>query len=96
MERIEDAVKKAGRDILLSAHHKQTKYDIQHGNMSVRQHTINVAICSMLISEKLGISCDKRRSSEAPCCMITFCMTGMIKIMPIFSDCMGYIIRELH
>ena len=60
MERIEDAVKKAGRDILLSAHHKQTKYDIQHGNMSVRQHTINVAICSMLISEKLGISCDKK------------------------------------
>ena len=60
MERIEDAVKKAGRDILLSAHHKQTKYDIQHGNMSVRQHTINVPICSMLISEKLGISCDKK------------------------------------
>ena len=60
MSRIDDIVKKDGIDILLSEHHKNTKNDIQHGNMSVRQHTINVARYSVLISEKLGIDCDRR------------------------------------
>ncbi len=60
MSGIDDIVKKDGIDILLSEHHKNTKNDIQHGNMSVRQHTINVARYSVLISEKLGIDCDRR------------------------------------
>lgn len=53
-------IKRNGRDILCSEHHKGTKHDIQHGNMSVRRHTINVAKYSILISEKLGIHCNKR------------------------------------
>ncbi len=60
MSGIDDIIKKDGIDILLSEHHKNTKKDIQHGNMSVRQHTINVARHSVLISEKLGIACDRR------------------------------------
>lgn len=60
MTKCGDMIKQNGRDILSSKHHKQTKQDIQHGNMSVRQHEINVARYSLLISEKLGISCDRR------------------------------------
>lgn len=60
MNRITDLIKKDGKDILLSEHHKGTKKDIQHGNMSVRQHTINVAKYSLFFSEKLGIPCNKR------------------------------------
>lgn len=60
MTKVGDMIKQEGMDILHSEHHKKTKHDIQHGNMSVRQHTINVARCSLLISEKLGISCDQR------------------------------------
>lgn len=51
------------RDILRSRNYAQTKYHIQHGTMSVRQHTINVARCSIAMSEqlnKLGIYCNQR------------------------------------
>ena len=60
MNRIKDLIKKEGRDILHSEHHKETKHDIQHGNISVRQHTINVARYSVLFSEKMKIPCDRR------------------------------------
>lgn len=60
MSRIKDLVKKEGRDILCSAHHRGTKDDIQHGTMSVRRHSINVARYSILFSEKLKIPCNKR------------------------------------
>ncbi|MBO5094651.1 MAG: HD domain-containing protein [Lachnospiraceae bacterium] len=60
MSRVGDMIKKNGRDILRSEHHKRTRYDIQHGDTSVRRHTINVARYSILISEKLGIRCDKQ------------------------------------
>lgn len=60
MNRIKDLIKNEGRDILRSEHHKGTKRDIQHGNISVRQHTINVARYSVLFSEKMRIPCDRR------------------------------------
>ncbi len=60
MNGIDDIIKKDGMDILLSEHHKNTKRDIQHGTMSVRRHTINVARHSVLFCKKLGISCDRR------------------------------------
>lgn len=47
-------------DILMSEQHKKTGKDIQHGNISVRQHEINVAKYSVLISEKLRIPCNRR------------------------------------
>lgn len=60
MSKVDDVIKKDGMDILLSKHHKSTKNDIQHGNMSVRQHTISVARHSVMLSEMLGIHCDRR------------------------------------
>lgn len=50
-------------DILESSNYRNTKYHMQHGHMSVRQHTFNVARCSVAMSEKLqklGIRCDTR------------------------------------
>lgn len=60
MGRLEDMIKKQGLDILNSEKHKRTGKDIQHGNMSVRRHTINVAKCSLLICEKLGLHYNRR------------------------------------
>lgn len=56
----EDVLKKYGADILNSENFKSTEAYIQHGNMSVRQHCINVAKTSLLIRDKLGIKCNTR------------------------------------
>ena len=60
MWKIEILIKAAGNDILHSRNHKSTRKAIQHGNVSVRRHAINVARYSLLINEKLGIKCNKR------------------------------------
>lgn len=49
---------KYGKDILNSENFKGTGMHIQHGNMSVREHCINVAQVSLAISIKLGIKCN--------------------------------------
>lgn len=56
-------IKSYAGDILSSRNYRSTKNHIQHGTMSVRQHTFNVAKCSVVMSEKLqklGIRCNKR------------------------------------
>lgn len=53
-------IKKYGSDILQSPNFKRTGSHIQHGRVSVRRHTMDVARYSLLISEKLKISCNKR------------------------------------
>lgn len=60
MWKIENLIKAEGNDILHSRNHKSTRKAIQHGNVSVRRHAINVARYSLLIDEKLGIKCNKR------------------------------------
>lgn len=60
MSSIIDEIKEEGKDILASEHHKATRYDIQHGNISVRQHTIRVAQCSVQICNRLKLPCDRR------------------------------------
>lgn len=60
MWKIENLIKSEGNDILHSRNHKSTRKAIQHGNVSVRRHAINVARYSLLINEKLGIKCNKR------------------------------------
>ncbi|MDD7148656.1 MAG: phosphohydrolase [Lachnospiraceae bacterium] len=60
MWKIENLIKAEGNDILHSRNHKSTRKAIQHGNVSVRRHAINVARYSLLINEKLGIKCNKR------------------------------------
>lgn len=49
-----------GEDILRSDHFRQTREYIQHGNMTVSGHCINVARYSLKISRKLGIACSQR------------------------------------
>ena len=56
----EDVLKKYAEDILNSETFKSTKGYIQHGNMSVQEHCINVAKTSLAIRDKFGIKCNIR------------------------------------
>jgi len=47
-------------DILKSANFQKTKEHIQHGNMSVQEHCIHVAITSLKLTEALHITCHER------------------------------------
>lgn len=53
-------IKAAGDDILKSNNFNRTKGFIQHGNMTVNDHSRNVARYSLAISEKLHIPCNRR------------------------------------
>lgn len=52
-------IQAAAGDILKSSNFNSTKQYIQHGNMTVNRHSLNVAEYSLAISEKLRISCNK-------------------------------------
>lgn len=47
-------------DILNSKNFRNSSKNIQHGTMSVLQHSINVAKYSLLINEKFGINCKRK------------------------------------
>lgn len=49
-----------GQDILNSDNFIKTNEYIQHGDMTVNKHCINVAIYSLAISRKLGINCKQK------------------------------------
>lgn len=53
-------IKDAASDILQSPNFKSTSKHIQHGNMTVNRHCLNVAKYSLAISEKLHIPCNRR------------------------------------
>ena len=53
-------IKEAASDILGSENFKSTKNHIQHGNMTVNNHCMNVAKYSLAISEKLHIPCNRK------------------------------------
>ena len=53
-------LRKYANDIFESENFKSTKAYIQHGNMSVREHSINVAKASLYIRDKLKIRCNTR------------------------------------
>lgn len=53
-------LKKYAEDILNSANFQRTKEHIQHGNMTVNEHCINVAKTSLMIKKKLHITCNQR------------------------------------
>lgn len=48
------------KDILNSKNFQSSSKNTQHGSMSVLQHSINVAKCSITLNEKLGIKCQKK------------------------------------
>lgn len=53
-------LRKYGKDILDSDNFKSTKNYIQHGNMTVHEHCVNVAKTSLKIKKALHISCNER------------------------------------
>ena len=53
-------IKEAAPDILQSENFNSTKAYIQHGNMTVHDHCMNVARYSIAISRKLHIPCNQR------------------------------------
>ena len=53
-------IKEAAGDILESDNFNSTKGYIQHGNMTVNNHCMNVAKYSIALSEKLHIKCNKK------------------------------------
>lgn len=55
----QDILREAG-DILSSENFKKSAQNIQHGNMTVHAHSMNVARASLSISEKLPFSVSKR------------------------------------
>ena len=52
-------IRAAAGDILESNNFMSTKGHIQHGDMTVNQHCVNVAKLSLAISEKLHIRCQR-------------------------------------
>ncbi len=58
--RIHQMLWEYGGDILSSANFRQTRGHIQHGNMTVNSHCVNVARYSLLLNKKLGLHCNKR------------------------------------
>ena len=53
-------LKKYANDIFESENFRSTREYIQHGNMSVQEHCINVAKVSLYIRDKLNINCNTR------------------------------------
>ena len=53
-------IRQAASDILHSDNFKRSKDYVQHGSMSVRNHSINVARYSLFISKKLPIHVNRR------------------------------------
>ena len=51
---------KYANDIFESENFRSTKKYIQHGNMSVQEHCINVARTSLYIRDKFKIKCNSR------------------------------------
>ena len=53
-------IRAAAPDILRSKNFRSTRSHVQHGNMTVNDHSMNVAKYSLAISEKLHIPCEKK------------------------------------
>lgn len=53
-------ISRAAPDILASGNFRNMKTYIQHGDMTVNEHVLNVARHSLAIADTLGISCNRR------------------------------------
>lgn len=58
--RVQRQIEREAPDILRSRNFNRMKEYIQHGNVTVNAHVMNVARYSIALSEKLHISCNKR------------------------------------
>ncbi len=57
---VQRQIKEEASDILSSGNFQRTKEYIQHGSMTVNDHVLSVARCSLAISAGLHISCSRR------------------------------------
>lgn len=57
---IHTLLEKYGCDIINSDNFQMTKAHIQHGNVTVNEHCIYVAIYSLIINKKLALHCNTR------------------------------------
>lgn len=90
-------IRAAAPDILRSKNFRSTRSHVQHGNMTVNDHSMNVAKCSLAISEKLHIPCEKKELIRGSInCMIISCMTGIRRIMSALISFMASIIPAEH
>jgi uncharacterized protein len=55
-----ETLSKYGGDILASENFQKLKTFIQHGNVTVYEHCIHVALCAIKLNEKLGIRAKTR------------------------------------
>lgn len=53
-------IRNAAPDILSSQNFSKTKEHVQHGNVTVNDHVMDVARYSLMLSEKLHIHCNRR------------------------------------
>lgn len=58
-KRIHSLLKEHASDILDSENFRGTRRHIQHGTMTVYDHSMDVARYSLLLNKKLGFGCDK-------------------------------------
>ena len=49
-----------GGDVIASPEFKKLKEFVQHGNVTVYEHSIHVALCAIKISKYLGVKCRRR------------------------------------
>ena len=59
-KKIHRLLKEYAADILASDNFRSTKAHIQHGSMTVYSHCMDVARCSLMLNQKLGLHCNKR------------------------------------
>lgn len=57
---VQRQIKEDAPDILASPNFRRTREYIQHGSMTVNEHVLSVARCSLVMSNMLHIPCNKR------------------------------------
>lgn len=57
---LHEQIKQEAGDILSSRNFRRTREYIQHGNMTVKEHVLSVARCSLALSDKLHLRCNRR------------------------------------
>lgn len=59
-EEYKSIIKKHGQDILQSEEYIKLKSFIQHGNVTVYEHCLHVALCAIKLGRGLGVHCKER------------------------------------
>ncbi|SCY68616.1 HD domain-containing protein [Butyrivibrio sp. INlla14] len=59
-EEYKSIIKKHGQDILQSEEYIKLKSFIQHGNVTVYEHCLHVALCAIKLGRVLGVHCKER------------------------------------